>query len=136
MYRLTQEIDFCYGHRLLNYSGKCRYLHGHNGRAVIVLEGEQLDECGMLVDFSKIKSTMRQWIEQHLDHRMILCADDPAVRLLRELNEPLHVIEANPTAENIARLIYECAAEQKFPVIEVTLWETVRSCATYRPDRF
>ncbi len=37
MFRLTQEIDFCYGHRLLNYSGKCRHLHGHNGRAVIVL---------------------------------------------------------------------------------------------------
>ena len=38
MFRVSQNIEFCYGHRLLNYSGKCRHLHGHNGRAVIVLE--------------------------------------------------------------------------------------------------
>lgn len=133
MFRLSQEIDFCYGHRLLNYSGKCRHLHGHNGRAVIVLEGDQLDERGMLVDFSDIKSSLRAWIEEHLDHRMILCSRDPAVPVLQTLNEPLYIIEHNPTAENIARLIYERAREFGFPVIEVSLWETVRSCATYRP---
>ncbi|MFO1092017.1 MAG: 6-carboxytetrahydropterin synthase [Planctomycetaceae bacterium] len=133
MYRLTQEIDFCYGHRLLNYGGKCRHLHGHNGKAVIVLEGEQLDERGMLVDFSDIKSSLRRWIEEHLDHRMILCRDDPAVAKLQELGEPLYLIDRNPTAENIARMIYERARECGFPVIEVALWETVRSCATYRP---
>ncbi len=133
MYRVSQEIDFCYGHRLLNYSGKCRHLHGHNGRAVIVLEGEQLDERGMLVDFTDIKSSLRQWIEDELDHRMILCRDDPALPFLQQLQEPLHIIDRNPTAENIARLIFDRAHDQGFPVVEVTLWETVRSCATYRP---
>ena len=34
MYRVTRQIDFCYGHRLLNYAGKCKNLHGHNGRAM------------------------------------------------------------------------------------------------------
>src|SRR5262245_48430818 len=101
MFRVSQEIDFCYGHRLLNYSGKCRHLHGHNGRAVIVLEGERLDERGMLVDFSDIKCALRQWIEDNLDHRMVLSTADPALPLLRQLNEPLYVIEHNPTAENI-----------------------------------
>jgi 6-pyruvoyltetrahydropterin/6-carboxytetrahydropterin synthase len=134
MYRLSQEIDFCYGHRLLNYGGKCRHLLGHNGRAVIVLEGERLDERGMLVDFSDIKSSLRAWIEDNLDHRMILCANDPAVPVLQSLNEPLYIIEQNPTAENIARLIYERAHEFGFPVIEVSLWETVRSSATFRPQ--
>lgn len=133
MFRVTREIDFCYGHRLLNYSGKCRHLHGHNGRAVIVLEGEQLDERGMLVDFTDIKSSLRQWIEDELDHRMILCRDDPALPFLQQLQEPLHIIDRNPTAENIARLIFDRAHDQGFPVVEVTLWETVRSCATYRP---
>lgn len=133
MFRLSQEIDFCYGHRLLNYSGKCRHLHGHNGRAVIVLEGEQLDDRGMLVDFSDIKSSLRQWIEDHLDHRMILSRDDPALPVLQQLGEPLFVLDSNPTAENIARLIFDRAREQGFPVVEVTLWETIRSCATYRP---
>ncbi|REJ87376.1 MAG: 6-carboxytetrahydropterin synthase [Planctomycetota bacterium] len=133
MYRVSKEIDFCYGHRLLDYEGKCRHLHGHNGRAVIVLEGERLDGRGMLVDFSDIKTALRDWIEETLDHRMILCESDPALPMLRELDEPVHVIPVNPTAENIARLIYDRAQELGFPVVEVSLWETARSCATYRP---
>jgi 6-pyruvoyltetrahydropterin/6-carboxytetrahydropterin synthase len=132
MFQVSQEIDFCYGHRLLDYAGKCRSLHGHNGRAVIVLEGESLDERGMLVDFTDIKRELAGWIDGTLDHRMILSDRDPAIRFLRELGEPLHVIDCNPTAENIARLIYEHAESQEFPVVEVTLWETRRSCATYR----
>jgi 6-pyruvoyltetrahydropterin/6-carboxytetrahydropterin synthase len=133
MFRVTQEIEFCYGHRLLAYSGKCRHLHGHNGRAVIVLEGEQLDDRGMLVDFAEIKTALRSWIDDELDHRMILCEADPALPHLRRLGEPVHVIRENPTAENIARLIYEHARGEGFPVVEVSLWETPRSFATYRP---
>ncbi|MCA9117572.1 MAG: 6-carboxytetrahydropterin synthase, partial [Planctomycetaceae bacterium] len=106
MFRVSQEIEFCYGHRLLNYSGKCRHLHGHNGRAVIVLEGEELDERGMLVDFSEIKDSLRTWIDETLDHRMILCDRDPALPFLRELGEPVQVLPDNPTAEIIARLIF------------------------------
>src|SRR5689334_9940679 len=56
MYRVSREIDFCYGHRLLDYDGKCRHLHGHNGRAIITLEAPSLDARGMLVDFVEIKS--------------------------------------------------------------------------------
>ena len=41
MFRVTREIDFCYGHRLLRYDGKCKHLHGHNGRAVISIEKER-----------------------------------------------------------------------------------------------
>ena len=55
MFRVTREIRFCYGHRLLNYDSKCRHLHGHNGRAVITLETPQLDPLGMVVDFTRIK---------------------------------------------------------------------------------
>lgn len=132
MFRVTQEIEFCYGHRLLNYSGKCRHLHGHNGRVVIVLEGQLLDDRGMLVDFAEIKAQLRDWIDDELDHRMILCDADPVLPSLRELGEPLFVIQENPTAENIARLIYEQAQKRGLPVVEVSLWETPRSCATYR----
>ena len=131
MFRVTQEIDFCYGHRLLNYDGRCRHLHGHNGRAVIVLEGEKLDDRGMLIDFSDIKRSLRVWIDSELDHRMILCKDDPAVPTLKELGEPLFLIDCNPTAENIAKLIYDKAISSGFPVVEVSLWETARAQATY-----
>jgi 6-pyruvoyltetrahydropterin/6-carboxytetrahydropterin synthase len=134
MFRVTQEIDFCYGHRLLNYSGKCRHLHGHNGRAVIVLEGPSLDDRGMLIDFSDIKRVLRTWIDEELDHRMILHERDPVLPILREMNEPLHVIAENPTAENIAKLIYDQALQAGFPVVEVSLWETPRSVATYRQE--
>lgn len=132
MYSVTQHIDFCYGHRLLNYDGKCRWLHGHNGRAVIVMEGELLDHRGMVVDFSDIKKSIRTWIDDELDHRMILNEGDPALPFLREQGEPLFIIPENPTAENIARLIFEFAHSQKFPVVEVSLWETPNSFASYR----
>ena len=83
MFRVTQHIDFCYGHRLLNYGGKCRHLHGHNGRAVIVMEGAELGPCDMLVDFAEIKAALRTWIDGELDHRMILCERDPALPRLQ-----------------------------------------------------
>lgn len=131
MYRVTQEIDFCYGHRLLNYDGKCKKLHGHNGRAVIVLEGLTLDERGMLVDFSDIKYSLRTWIDHELDHKMILHREDPTVPFLEELGEPIYLVDANPTAEHIAKLIYQQAQKEGFPIKEVTLWETSKSFATY-----
>lgn len=131
MFRVTREIDFCYGHRLLNYDGKCRHLHGHNGRAVIVLEAPQLDTRGMVLDFTDIKRVVSQWIDETLDHRMILCRDDPAVPALQKLGEPLYLIDTNPTAENIAKLIFEFTAQRGFPVVETHLWETPRCYATY-----
>ena len=131
MFRVTREIDFCYGHRLLNYDGKCKYLHGHNGTAVIALQAEQLDERGMVLDFSDIKRVVSSWIDDNLDHRMILHRDDPAVGALKQMGEPVYLIDANPTAENIAKLIFDFTADHGFPVVEVKLWETPHCYATY-----
>jgi 6-pyruvoyltetrahydropterin/6-carboxytetrahydropterin synthase len=132
MYRVTREIRFCYGHRLLHYDGKCKHLHGHNGRAVISLQAAQLDPLGMVMDFSHIKEVVTSWIDQTLDHKMLLHQDDPVLPFLRQLGEPVHVLPVNPTAENIARLIYDYAIGQGFPVVEVQLWETDHCYATYR----
>ena len=131
IYRVTREIDFCYGHRLLEYEGKCRHLHGHNGRAVITIESPDLDHRGMVLDFSDIKKDVSAWIDDNLDHRMILNKNDPVVSILQELGEPLHLIDTNPTAENIARIIYEYTASRGYPVTQVSLWETPRCFATY-----
>lgn len=133
MFQVTREIRFCYGHRLLNYDGKCRHLHGHNGRAIITLESHALDSLGMVVDFSAIKRVVGGWIDANLDHRMILHRDDPALPMLQKQGEPAYVVDVNPTAENIARLIFEYVASQGFPVVEVKLWETDDSFAVYRP---
>ena len=131
MFHVTQRIDFCYGHRLLDYDGKCRDLHGHNGRAEITLASHELDHRGMLVDFTDIKKSLRTWIDRELDHRMILNENDPLIPMLREFQQPVYLISHNPTAENIARLIYEQARHFGFPVEKVQLWETPNSFAVY-----
>lgn len=131
MFRVTREIHFCYGHRLLNYDGKCRHLHGHNGRAVITLQTPELDALGMVVDFSRIKRIVSAWINDTLDHKMILHKDDPALPYLRQQGEPVFVLDVNPTAENIARTIFEYTLAQGFPVVKVCLWETADSFASY-----
>ena len=132
VWKIAKEIHFCYGHRLLNYDGKCRNLHGHNGKAVITLEGPDLDELGMLVDFTEVKRVIGRWIDETLDHRMLLHKDDPVIPELRRQGEPFVELDVNPTAENIARLIFERTAAAGFPVVAVTLWETESSSATYR----
>jgi 6-pyruvoyltetrahydropterin/6-carboxytetrahydropterin synthase len=131
MFSVTREITFCYGHRLLNYDGKCRHLHGHNGRAVITLASDHVDRLGMVVDFSVLKRVVGGWIDQMLDHKMLLHRDDPVLPFLRAQGEPVFVMDVNPTAENIAKLIFEFTASQGFPVIEVRLWETDSCFAAY-----
>jgi 6-pyruvoyltetrahydropterin/6-carboxytetrahydropterin synthase len=133
MFRVSRQIDFCYGHRLLNHTGKCRHLHGHNGRAIISFAARALDARGMVLDFGDIKRVISKWIDEHLDHRMILCRDDPIVPVLKQFDEPVYLIDVNPTAENIAKLIADYALAQGFPVVEVRLWETPHCYATFRP---
>ena len=119
MFSVTRELTFCYGHRLLNYDGKCRHLHGHNGKAVITLASDKLDSLGMVMDFTRLKQVVGAWIDEQLDHKMLLHRDDPMLPFLRQQGEPVYVMNVNPTAENIARLIFDLAAEQGFPVVEV-----------------
>lgn len=131
MYRISREIEFCYGHRLLDYEGKCRHLHGHNGKLLITLEASRLDARGMVLDFGEVKNAISRWIDEELDHRMILRRDDPAVGPLAAIGEPLVLFDQNPTAENLARWVFEQIRRQGFPVVEVRLWETPRCSAIY-----
>ena len=132
MFRVTKHIEFCYGHRLLHYDGKCRHLHGHNGRVVLSFDASGLDSHGMVIDFTEVKRVIGRWIDENLDHRMILDRSDTAVAALQALGEPLYLLDVNPTAENIAKRIFDVAAEQGFPIVEVRLWETAHCCAAYR----
>lgn len=133
MFEVTREIHFCYGHRLLHHQGKCRHLHGHSARAAVTLAASELDALGMVVDFAEIKRGLGAWIDEHLDHRLLLHRDDPLVPLLREQREPVFVLDSNPTAENIARVIFEQAQAHGLPVVQVQLWETEDCVATFRP---
>jgi 6-pyruvoyltetrahydropterin/6-carboxytetrahydropterin synthase len=125
MYEVSVEETFAAGHALRGYRGKCENVHGHNYRVRVVIEGEQLDAIGLLVDFSELKQIMRAVIEK-LDHQF--------------LNDVPPFDELNPSAENMARYFYkEISRELKggsrpnpVRVAAVKIWETDTATATYR----
>jgi 6-pyruvoyltetrahydropterin/6-carboxytetrahydropterin synthase len=132
MYSVTKRIDFCYGHRLLDYDGICKHPHGHNALAEIEVRTGTLDNRNMVCDFSDIKRLVKGWIDRELDHKMILRHDDPLVAPLQQLGEPIYILDSNPTVERIAKLIFDKAQEHGLPVVRVTVWETPTSFAEYR----
>ena len=119
MYSVTKRIDFCYGHRLLDYEGICKHPHGHNATAEIEVRTGTLDNRNMVCDFSDIKRVVKGWIDGELDHKMLLRHDDPLVRPLQTLGEPVFLLDSNPTVERIAKLIFDKATEEGFPVVRV-----------------
>ena len=131
MYLVTKRIEFCYGHRLLDYDGVCKHPHGHNASVEIDVRTDRLDQRGMVVDFSDIKRIVKGWIDRELDHKMILRRDDPLVEPLRALGEPMYLLESNPTVERIAKLIYDKGRELGVEILAVRVWETPTSVATY-----
>ena len=123
MFEVSVEETFAAGHALRNYHGKCENVHGHNYRVQVTLEGTELDAAGLLVDFVQIKKVMREVIER-LDHRY--------------LNDVPPFDDLNPSAENMAKYLYEemskgLAAGAPVRVSAVKLWETDTASATYRP---
>jgi len=124
MFEVAVEQSFASAHALRNYKGRCENVHGHNWKVRVVIEGEKLDQTGMLVDFLDVKSFMGEILDR-IDHQF--------------LNEipPFDVI--NPSAENIAEYFYQQMtgklADAPVPVRirEVKIWETEIQSATYRP---
>lgn len=131
MYLVTKRIDFCYGHRLLDYDGICKHPHGHNAIVEVDVRTDSLDSRNMVVDFSDIKRIVKGWIDRELDHKMILRHDDPLVKPLQALGEPIYIVDSNPTVEHIAKLIFDHAREAGVPVVTVRVWETPTSVAAY-----
>jgi 6-pyruvoyltetrahydropterin/6-carboxytetrahydropterin synthase len=122
MFEVTVEQTFAAGHALRNYKGKCENVHGHNFKVQVVIEGEKLDETGLLVDFIDVKNAMRAIIDR-LDHVF--------------LNDIAPFDVKNPSAENIAEYFYtELSRSVKGDVPirlrEVKVWETDIQSATYR----
>jgi 6-pyruvoyltetrahydropterin/6-carboxytetrahydropterin synthase len=134
MYSVSKRIDFCYGHRLLDYDGVCKHPHGHNAVAEIEVRSGVLDHRCMVCDFGDIKRIVKEWIDGTFDHKMILRRDDPLVKPLQELGEPMFLTDANPTIEHLAKLIFDYAGSQGLPVQSVRIWETPSSFATYAGD--
>jgi 6-pyruvoyltetrahydropterin/6-carboxytetrahydropterin synthase len=124
MFEVSVEETFSAGHALRGYRGKCENVHGHNYRVRVTLEGPQLDDIGLLVDFTELKRVVRE-IMGRLDHQFI-----------NDL-EPFKTV--NPSAENLAKYFYDEVTRllRGLPpgahVTDVILWETDTSRAQYRP---
>lgn len=120
MFEIFVEHTFAAAHALRNYYGKCENVHGHNYRVQVGIESENLNENGLLYDFSDLKKRLRSTSE-YLDHQFI--------------NELKPFDEINPSAENIAKFICEeMQRDLKTASISyVRVWETDTSCAVYRP---
>jgi 6-pyruvoyltetrahydropterin/6-carboxytetrahydropterin synthase len=116
----------------MDHNGKCSHPHGHNAVVEVELASDSLDQQGMVMDFAEVKRRLARFIEDGIDHRMLLRHDDPLVSAFREVHEEPFVMKDNPTAENIARLIFERAKAEHLPVAAVRLWETEDAFAEYR----
>ena len=121
MYEVMIEEEFSAAHALRGYRGKCENLHGHNWKVEVYVRGEQLDEVGMLVDFTQLKAATRR-VMAYLDHHNLI-----------EL-KPFER-ELNPSSEHIAGFILHKVAEQinddRVNVYKVRVWETPSTSATY-----
>lgn len=130
-YTVSKGIHFCYGHRLLEYNGMCRYLHGHNAYLEIDISANHLDQLGMVVDFNEINDKAKTWIDSNVDHKMLLCDGDPLIPALKELGEPYFLMAENPTAENISKMLFREISRLGLKPDEIRLWETPSSYASY-----
>jgi 6-pyruvoyltetrahydropterin/6-carboxytetrahydropterin synthase len=122
MYDLKVTSGFSSAHALRGYNGKCENIHGHNWQVELSVSSDSLNEIGLAIDFKLLKKYLNEVMET-LDHKF--------------LNETDFFKEANPSAENIAKYIYE-EIEKKMIinktnvlVKKVGVYETKSSMASY-----
>ena len=121
MYEIEVCAAFEAAHFIKGYDGKCARLHGHNWEVAAVVRGEKLDKLGMLIDFKILKAELNKVLDE-FDHRF--------------LNELETFAEDNPTAENLARKIFERLASNKIfsgstKLYAVKVKESPNSCVIY-----
>lgn len=105
----VRKLKFDAGHRVVNHESKCANLHGHEYHAEIYCDADNLDGLGRVIDFSVIKEVFGKWIDENLDHTMIIWDHDPLLGNLQRciINKPFYITSFNPTAENLALHLIE-----------------------------
>ena len=116
MYELMAEDTFDAAHALRGYKGSCENLHGHSFRVQLFLNGDKLNNIGLLVDFREIKAKLKKVTDQ-FDHK--------------NLNDLAYFTNENPSSENIARIIFEKLKIEIPELIKTTVWESPGTCASY-----
>lgn len=96
------------------------HYHGHNYELIVKITGEIDPETGFLIDLKYLKDVIKEHVEAKLDHK--------------NLNvEVVEFKDLNPTAENIAVVIYNFLLEVLDPKydISIRLYETPRNFVEY-----
>ena len=124
LYELTVKSEFEAAHKIENYPGKCVRLHGHNWIVEAIAQGTQLNELGILVDFKIFKAELNKILDE-FDHQY--------------LNELEIFADKNPTAENIAKEIFDKLSVSEIftdttKLTAIKIYESPKSCVTYYPD--
>lgn len=143
MFTCTRRLSFDAAHRVLGHQGKCRHLHGHRYDVDVTVYTTKLDGLGMVVDFGVIKEKVGAWMDEYLDHNIILNEADPLLADADKHYGPApvfmgkspYVLSENPTAENLAKLIFTLATtvltENALAVSNVRVYETPNCWADY-----
>lgn len=121
MFEIEVSAAFEAAHFIRGYEGKCARLHGHNWTVEAIVRGKELDALGMLIDFKVLKAELNKVLDD-FDHRY--------------LNELETFADVNPTAENLARIIFKRLAASKIfggskKLYAVKVHESPNSCVTY-----
>ena len=131
MIKVTRKIEFDAAHRILGHESKCKYVHGHRYVVDATFTAEDLDDIGRIVDFSVIKKVLGGWIDEYFDHNAILSFADKDLgdAIEERTGQKIYYLDYHPTAENIARYLFEEVCPKIFkdyPVkcIELTVHET------------
>jgi len=124
MYEVTIKQSFSAAHILKEIGGMCERLHGHNFIVEVSVSSHKLTNAGILIDFRLLK----EWTEEilkELDHK--------------DLNEVDYFTNINPSAENIARFVYDRISEKvrtnNLDVSQITVWESEDARVTYSGEK-
>ena len=103
--RVTKDFSFEMAHALMNYDGKCAYIHGHSYQLQVTVSGIPITDpgnpkLGMVVDFSDLKRIVKRLIVDKLDHALVLHEQDPRASSFLA-SENLLLVPFQPTCENM-----------------------------------
>ena len=130
---LKLKHHFEAAHRLSNYIGKCKNLHGHRWELEIEIDGDMDKETGMIIDFGLIKKL----IDNRYDHAVILMnnpENEPLMKVLSSMDLKREIINAEPTAEKLVSEIYYLlygAFYEEITKLKVKLWESPGACIEF-----
>lgn len=107
--RITKQFSFETGHALYGYDGKCKNVHGHSYKLSVTVIGTPISDTsnvkyGMVIDFSDLKTIVREEIVDVFDHATVFNKNTPHVELANELKERGHhviLVNYQPTSENM-----------------------------------